>query len=248
MKGTFASLEDVDHFIFPLKIIGALVGDNGINIHVFKENDQYISMIPAKNSASGVMVIHKWTKLFSDFEYEEDETRIGILKPNEFMSLFSIFDDNEISFDMDKSGVLTISQDEASLVFQTADPELVKEGKRTFKGCDWLGEFDYDDRCKKFTKALNVMASEQFVFINGKKDTGKIKLTIRNKDTGKNKYNLTLDGTVDEDFEAIFRKENLKIIFEANYDTVKVRIGERLINVASTNSFSETNFYVTKIK
>ena len=247
MKGTFTNSEQVEKFIAPIRTIGALVGDNGFNINFFEEDDERVVMIPARNQTAGVVIIHKWKGLFDDFEYDstEDE-RIGIFKPNEFVNLFSVFGKDEVAFEFNEDNELSLTQDEAGLTFKTTDPELVSEGKRSFKGCDWLGELEYDSRLSKFTKAMSVMTGESLVFIDGDDQNNTIQLTIKNKDSGNNKYSITVDGKVSEKFQTVFKKDVLQTILGSKLENVTLRIGERLMNVDSSSDDYDTQFYVSR--
>jgi len=250
MKGSFNGLKDIEKFSSPLKVIGLLMGDNGVNLSFFKdEDDNRVAMVPARNKTTGVVIIHKWKNLFNDFDFDSDDERVGILKVNEFISRLGIFTDEKKEIEIEKTddGILTLTQGQSILQFKTSDPELISEGKRKFKGADWIGVLDYDERLTSFTNALKVMASEQYIFAKGIKDKGEIVLSVQNKDVQHNAFKIPVDAEVTEDFELVFKKENIQIILSSKPSNIKIRFSDRMMNIHAENDDEESDYFISKV-
>jgi len=249
MKGKFESSKELNQFTEPLKTIGSLVGENGVNIVFFKdENGKRVSMIPAINRNDGIIIIHTWNSLFDSFEFQKDEQKIGILKPQDLLSRLSIFDkDIPLEFEFDDCSLLSFLQKNCTLEFKTSDTELIQEGKRSFKGVDWLATLDYSTSLDKFITALNKM-SEECIFITGQEEKGRLKLSIKNKDTKSNTFTVYTDATVKENFDIIFRKKAFPIIFGTkDMKDIKINIGSKLINISITTSYCKTEYFMSKM-
>ena len=249
LKGSFTDEKQILSFLAPLRIIGALTGENGFNVCFSKnKDDEVIAAIYAKNLSMGVMIIHEWSKLFNGFELDKDEQKIGIIKYNEFIKLFSVFDvSKEITFEVDDVGFLKLEQNGSVLDFRTVDHNLISEGKKTFRSnVTWLTEFEYDKKMEQVVNAMKVLGSEQYLYIKGDADKKKIFFTIRNKEANTNKYSINLDFDLETDFDMAFRKDVLMSIFDCKAASKKIRISDVIINIEINDNNTSTNFFVAK--
>lgn len=247
MKGTFKDLKDINKFIDPLKTIGILVGENGMNITIFNDEDgNRIAMIPARNKNAGLVIIHTWKDLFDDFEIDGDEIRLGLMKTQDLTTKLPIFDDGEVDVEFGDDLMLSFNQKRTKLKFKTADPELINEGKRAFKGAKWIGGFDYGEKLDKFTNALKKMSNEEYVFVEGNEEKGEIMLTIKNKEKRGNSFSCIIDGDVTEDFSSVFRKDFWPVIIDKNATNIRINLGSKMINFSVETEHGNTEYFLSK--
>lgn len=247
MKGIFKDSKTINKFIDPLKTIGILVGENGINITFFKdENGDRVAMIPARNKNAGIVIIHTWKDLFDDFEFDDDEVRLGLMRTQDLTTKLPIFDDGEVEVEFGDDLMLSFGQKRTKLNFKTADPELINEGKREFKGAQWVGGFDYDEKLDKFTNALKKMSNEEYVFIEGNEEKGEIMLTIKNKDSRSNAFSCVVDGDVSEDFNLVFRKDFWPVIIDKNATNIRINLGSKMMNFSVETDSGNTEYFLAK--
>lgn len=248
MKGQFKDLTELNAFIEPLKTIGLIVGESGFNIDFSKNEDGVIeAVIPARNKTRGVIIIHKWKTLFENFEFDEDSIKIGFMKIQDLIGRLSLFDNEPLDVEMNSDGILSFTQKKLKLEFKTSDPELIVDGKRNFKGSDWVGEFVMGDDTDKIKSALKVMNSEEFISFMGIEEKGKINVAISNHGLKTNSFKYSINAKVNEDFDITFKKELFPVILSTkSVSEISCNISKKMINMSLNTDYCETDYFIAK--
>jgi hypothetical protein len=249
MKGKFASKSELDNFVNPLKNFGLIMGENGIVLNITVEDDTVGAKINAINNSVGTVIKSDYKELFKDFTVDSDDgCKIGILRIGEFVNLFSLFDDGEVVFEFDEeTKELKLSQGKSKIIYQTADPDLIKEFNKPFSGSNWFASFDYDDKFTKFTKAMSVLSNEECIIVEGDQTANTVRATIRNKSVAVNSYQVELDTTVSEDFNIPYKKEIMQMVLSPKHESVKLSFGDRVCMVETEDKFNSTVYYISKM-
>jgi hypothetical protein len=244
MKGTFETGEKITAFITPLKNLGDVMGDSGVVLNVDKE-EKTIN-IYAINSSAGTLIYLKYIGgLFDNFTFADQEEKVGVLKLSEFVRYFSVLDDAGVSLEFEDN-LFSIKHDGGALSFKTADPDVIKQAPKTFKGSTWFTEFEIDSRFSKLHKAMNVLANEDCLFVNGVKDTNKVTMTVKSETIDINSFKVAFDNPVVQDFNSHYRKDVLQQIFKTPSESIKVSFADRLAKFECKSKFFEMTYYLAK--
>lgn len=248
MKGTFTTKEQLMGFISPLKNFAAIMGENGIVIN-FENKDGVVSAsISAINQSAGTVIKSAYKSLFDGFTMTNDTCQIGILKLQDFVGLFSLVDDANIDIEFDETTKdFKITQGKASVVYQTADPDLISQFKKPFNGTNWYCSIVYDNKFDKFTKAMSVLSSEECVIVKGDSAKSNLSIAVKNRAVAINSYNVDVDAEVSDNFDIAYKKEHLQSILSTRHEATKLTFGERVVMIEVSDKFNDTVFYVAKM-
>lgn len=248
MKGSFTSREQLLGFINPLKNFAAIMGENGIVINFETKNNVVSASISAINQSAGTVIKSVYKTIFDAFTMTNDTCQIGILKIQDFVSLFTLVDDSKIDIEFDETTKeFKITQGKASVVYQTADPDLINQFKKPFNGTVWYCNFMYDGAFDKFTRAMSVLSSEECVIVKGDAENAKVTLAVKNRAVAINSYTLDIDTNVSDDFDIAYKKEYLQTILSPKHDSTKLTFGERVVMIEVSDKYNDSVFYVAKM-
>lgn len=243
MKGTFTK-ENLEAFVGPLKSLADVMGDEGVVLNVLAK-EKTVQVFALNNSAGTLVYVKYDPKLFEGFEFADEDEKIGVLKVGDLVRYFSVLDESgvQLSF-LDKT--LAISHEAGNLSFKTADPDMIQEAPKTFKGATWLAEVDVDSKFSKLNKAMGVLAGEDCVFVTGSSSKGKIVLNVRSGNVEMNSFKLEVVAPVTNDFETAYRKDILQLVFRTPAESIKVSFSERLARFECANTLCSLTYFVAK--
>jgi len=237
-SGTFETKEQADDFGNVVKYIIPVLAEGGILLKVQK--DTMIINVYQKNILTHVVsrgIYNKFTMV--------DDTKIGILKPADFVKYINMFAENSsVSFE---DNVFTITNGDSDVSFRTADVDLIKEGPATFKGTTFVADVMIDSRFDRFAKAMSVLANEDTVNVKGDKATGKVTFKIANASMAVNTFKLVIDKiAVADDFEFKYSKEDFLAILQTPIPTKKMSFAEKLLRLECTSANLDITYYIPK--
>jgi hypothetical protein len=224
--------------------LGDDMADCGVVLNVDKE-EKTIN-IYAINSSVGTLIYLKYVGgLFDNFTFADQDEQIGVLKLSEFVRYFSVLDDAGASIEFDNT-LFSIKHDGGTLSFKTADPAVINQAPKTFKGSTWLTEFEINSRFSKLHKAMSVLSNEDCLFATGIKNDNKVTMTVKSATVDINSFKVTIDNPVTQDFECLYRKDVLQQILKTPSDSIKVSFSDRLAKFECKSKYYEMTYYVAK--
>lgn len=240
--------QQVHDLIVPLKVIGTLVGDYGLYIDIFTDEDGNMKyLIPARNKSRGILMIHEWTNLFKDFTIDED-TKLALMEPNDLINKMNIFEpDSSLEVNLSDANELSLKQNLSTLTYRLTDPELIEGSPRAFAGAPVQSSFHYDDKMKTFSKAMAAMGKEECILFESSVVDQEVTITIRNKQLCHNNFQVKIPAIVKEDNVAMYKKDLLQLILASKLGNMKINISDRFVNIECKKDNSVTNFYVSKV-
>lgn len=243
MKGTFTK-ENLEAFVGPLKSLADVMGEEGVILNILAE-EKTVQVFALNNSAGTLVYVKYDPKLFEGFEFADADEKIGLLKVGDLVRYFGVLDESglQLSF-VDKK--LSLTHEAGSLSFNTADPDMIQEAPKTFKGASWLTEVEVDTKFSKLNKAMGVLAGEDCVFVSGSASKNKVVLNVRNSNVEINSFKLEVAAPVTNDFETAYRKDILQLVFRTPAESIKVSFGERLARFECALKLCNLTYFVAK--
>jgi len=242
MKGTFDTTEMISSFIGPLKSLSDVMQDNGVVLNV-NAQEKTINVY-ALNSSLGTLVYLKYVGLFDNFEFAKADEKIGVLRLGDFVKYFSVLDEAGASIEFVDT-VFSINHNSGKMSFKTADPDMIDQAPKSFKGTTWYNETAVNQSFGKLNKAMNVLANEDCLFVKGTTDN-KIEFTVRSSSVDINSFKIQVDTPVSADFESLYRKDVIQMVFRTPCDSISVSFAERLARFDCKSKNYELTYYVAK--
>ena len=244
MKGIFDAKE-VSLFTSPLTSLSRIIKDgNGIILNISKDNKNI--SIYSLNSEIGVMVHMTYNaELFKNIDMSIDE-RIGILNIPQLVKYFQILDGDKVDMRFENN-VFFLANTAGTVSFKTADPDMMKEAPKNYKGSTWFIEVKVDQSFQTLIKAISVLGEEEdCIVVKGNKEKGKVLFTVRSSGLEINSYKLEVSSTVNEDFETFYRKDVFEKVLTTKCDSIGMAFSERVARFECKSPHCDITYYLAK--
>jgi hypothetical protein len=237
--------DKISSFTKPLNaLMQTITNDDGGIILNFDQKSKECNVYVKKDSIGTLIFLKYKAALLQDMQIDKDES-IGVMKISDFVKYFSIIDDSKIQMKYENSS-FALNGDDSECSFRTADVDMIKEGLKNFKGATYFAEIAVDSKFDKLSKAMNVLAEEDCVFIKGSASESTVTFTVRSSGVELNKFCLKVITPVTQDFEIPYNKDILQTALNAPASNIKLSLAERFVSIcADCDEFSMT-YYIAK--